>query len=385
MDEPAKYLIHAQITARGVIERNDVVGAVFGQTEGLLGDDLDLRSLQASQRVGRIEVDVTSDDGVSSGSIRIGSDMDRVETAVLAAALETIDRIGPCRATVEVEQIEDIRAAKRRRIYDRAQELVAGGFEDVGVGGQGIVEAVRTATTPVDIESYAGYPAGPGVEDEDELIIVEGRADVSRLLQFGITNVIGVEGTNVPEEVAALTEDRSVTAFFDGDRGGDLLLVELAQIGDVDFVTFAPPGQSVEDLTHADILDALAEKVPYQPSDPADASPEPAEQQSTERSLWSHVDEVINAADGAMWILDGDDTIMRRDDSDRMADILNEANDVTTVILDAPVGQREADLAARHGIALIIGREIDEFTKRPRDVRILAADTILESAQLPEQ
>ena len=38
MQDTAKYLIHADITTDGVVERSDVVGAVFGQTEGLLGD-----------------------------------------------------------------------------------------------------------------------------------------------------------------------------------------------------------------------------------------------------------------------------------------------------------------------------------------------------------
>ena len=49
-----KYLIKAHIKADGIIEKSDVVGAIFGQTEGLLGDELDLRELQRSARVGRI-------------------------------------------------------------------------------------------------------------------------------------------------------------------------------------------------------------------------------------------------------------------------------------------------------------------------------------------
>lgn len=34
-----KYLIHAQINANGIVEKPDVVGAIFGQTEGLLSND----------------------------------------------------------------------------------------------------------------------------------------------------------------------------------------------------------------------------------------------------------------------------------------------------------------------------------------------------------
>ena len=110
----AKYLIHADVRTNGVVERSDVVGAIFGQTEGLLGDQLDLRDLQESSKLGRIDVNIDSEGGRSVGTITIGSGLDRVETAVLAAALETIDRVGPCHAECAVTSIEDARAAKRR-------------------------------------------------------------------------------------------------------------------------------------------------------------------------------------------------------------------------------------------------------------------------------
>jgi len=42
-DQKAKYMIHATIKAEGTIQRKDVVGAIFGQTEGLLGEELQLR------------------------------------------------------------------------------------------------------------------------------------------------------------------------------------------------------------------------------------------------------------------------------------------------------------------------------------------------------
>ena len=51
----SKYVIKASIRANGVVNKSDVVGAVFGQTEGLLGDELDLRDLQKSGRMGRVE------------------------------------------------------------------------------------------------------------------------------------------------------------------------------------------------------------------------------------------------------------------------------------------------------------------------------------------
>ncbi|RLM63090.1 DNA primase [Halorubrum sp. Atlit-8R] len=263
MKDTEKYLIHATIAADGVVERSDVVGAVFGQTEGLLGDELDLRDLQESSRVGRIDVSVESENGQSFGEVTVASSLDKVETAILAAALETIDRIGPCHASVEVTSIEDVRAAKRREVVERAKELIAGGFEETSLASSDVLDEVRDAARVEGIVDYEGLPAGPRVGDSDAVIIVEGRADVLTLLDCGIKNAVAVEGTNVPEAVADLTADRTVTAFLDGDRGGELILRELAQVGEVDYVAFAPPGESVEDLDRDAVFEALRGKVPY--------------------------------------------------------------------------------------------------------------------------
>jgi DNA primase len=264
MPDTAKYLIHARISADGVVERNDVVGAVFGQTEGLLGDDLDLRDLQESSKVGRIDVEIDSEGGQSFGHLTIATSLDKVETAILAAGLETIDRVGPCRADLEVTSIEDVRAAKRREVVDRAKELLGDAFEGSMMSSAELVEEVRRSIRVEDMAEYEGYPAGPNAGDSDAVIVVEGRADVAQLLGYGIKNAVAVEGTDVPEAIAELTRDRTVTAFLDGDRGGDLILKELVQVGDVDLVAFAPEGQSVEDLSRHEVMAALRDKVPYE-------------------------------------------------------------------------------------------------------------------------
>jgi hypothetical protein len=261
MNDTSKYLIHAAITANGVVERSDVVGAIFGQTEGLLGDELDLRDLQQSSKVGRIDVEVASEGGQSFGEVTIASSLDRVRTAIVAAALETITRVGPCRARVEVTDIEDVREAKRREIVERAKELLAESFDESVMTSDEIREEVREAVRVENISEYAGLPAGPRVVDSDAVILVEGRADVLTLLKYGIKNAVGVEGTDVPDEIAELTDDRTVTAFLDGDRGGELILRELAQVGDIDYVAFAPEGRSVEDLDRHEVMDALRAKV----------------------------------------------------------------------------------------------------------------------------
>jgi DNA primase len=262
MEDTAKYLIHADFVVDGVVERSDVVGAAFGQTEGLLGDDLAIPDLQDSAKLGRIDVSVESEGGQSFGHITIASSLDRVETATLAAALEAVERIGPCRADVEVERIEDVRAAKRREVVDRAKELLANAFDEGAIDSDDILQEVRESVRVEDVTEYEGYPAGPNVETSDAVVVVEGRADVVTLLGYGIKNAVAVEGTDVPDEIAALTGEKTATAFLDGDRGGDMILRELAQVGDVDFVARAPDGESVEDLSRADVDAALREKSP---------------------------------------------------------------------------------------------------------------------------
>ncbi|RZV11488.1 DNA primase [Natrinema hispanicum] len=264
MEDTSKYLIHADVTADGVVERSDVVGAIFGQTEGLLGDELDLRDLRQSGKVGRIDVEISSTSGQSHGQVTIATSLDKVETATLAASLETITRVGPCRADLEVREIEDVRAAKRKEVVDRAKELLRTGFDDSIMSSDEILAEVRQHVRVEDITEYEGLPAGPRVTDSDAIIVVEGRADVLTLLKYGIKNAIAVEGTSVPDAVAELTRHRTVTAFLDGDRGGDLILEELAQVGDIDYVAFAPADSSVEELDHHEVFAALRNKVPYE-------------------------------------------------------------------------------------------------------------------------
>jgi DNA primase len=260
----AKYQIRARITAEGVIDKPDVVGAVFGQTEGLLGEELDLRDLQKSGRIGRIEVEIDSRKGKSEGEIIIPSSLDQVETAILASGLETVDRIGPCRAKIEVVSVEDIRISKRQKVVERAKEIL-GKIQEGSKGvGMDLTEAVRKAVQVEEITTYGPehLPAGPNIDQADALIVVEGRSDVLNLLRCGIKNVIAVEGTSVPQTVKDLSRGKTVTVFTDGDRAGELILREMLQTMDIDFVARAPRGSEVEELTQKALLKCLRNKIP---------------------------------------------------------------------------------------------------------------------------
>lgn len=259
-----KYMVKARINADGIVDKPDVVGAIFGQTEGLLGDDLDLRDLQKSGRIGRIEVDVVSKGGKSEGVIHMSSSLDQVETVILAAALETIDRVGPCKASIKVLGIEDVRIMKREKIVERAKELLSSLVEQAKGTSADLAQNIRQSVQVEEITTYGKdrCPAGPNVKNSDSIIIVEGRSDVLNLLKAGIKTAIAVEGTNVPKTVQDLSRERVTTAFVDGDRGGELILRELFQTSEIDYVARAPRAHEVEELSAKQLVKCLRNKVP---------------------------------------------------------------------------------------------------------------------------
>ncbi|MFW5745967.1 MAG: DNA primase DnaG [Nanoarchaeota archaeon] len=258
-----KYIVHANIEIDGVVDRPDVIGAVFGQTEGLLGSDLELRELQRSGRIGRIEVNTNVKMGKTNGEIIIPSSMDKSETAIIAAALEVIERIGPCNAHIRVVNIEDIRISKRTHVVNRAKELLKNMVDSVMPDSQEIAEEVASSVRVMEITQWGSekLPAGPSVADSEEIIVVEGRADVLNLLKNGFKNGIAMNGSNVPKSLLPLCKEKIVTVFVDGDRGGDLIVKEITALTEVDFVSKAPDGKEVEELTKKEIHKALRSRI----------------------------------------------------------------------------------------------------------------------------
>jgi len=259
----AKYIIHAQIHIEGVVDKPDVIGAIFGQTEGLLGADLELRELQRSGRIGRIEVNVNTNVGKTHGEITIPSSLDKAETCIVAAAMEVIQRIGPCNAKLEVGKIEDVRVSKRGFVIERAKILLRELTDTTLPDSQELADEVAQSVRVMEITEYGKdrLPAGPAIEESDEVIVVEGRADVLNLLKHGFKNVIAINGTSVPPTISELSQQKTLTAFVDGDRGGDLILRELMTVAEIDFVCKAPDGKEVEEITKKEIHKALRGKV----------------------------------------------------------------------------------------------------------------------------
>lgn len=262
----AKYIIHSTFHIEGIVDKPDIIGAVFGQTEGLLGNDLELRELQRNGRIGRIEVTSDVKSGKTDGTIQIPSSLDKSETCIVAAAIEIIQRIGPCNAKIGVTKIEDVRVSKRAQVISRAKELLKNLVDSVMPDSQEIADEVSYSVRVMEITTYGKdkLPAGPTIDDSDEVIIVEGRADVLNLLKHGFKNVIGMNGTSVPQTIIDLSKEKTVTVFVDGDRGGDLIVRELESVGEIDFVTKAPDGKEVEELTKKEINKALRAKIAFE-------------------------------------------------------------------------------------------------------------------------
>lgn len=254
-----KYLIEAEFETDGIVEKPDIIGAIFGQTEGLLGPDLELRELQRTGRIGRIDVDVNSNEGRSSGKIIIPSSLDSSETALIAAALETIERIGPCSSVLKLTSLKDVRSMKREFVLDRAKEIMHWlSTESTSVSNMS--ETIKEHFRAAQIQEYEGLPCGPDITTSDEIIIVEGRADVLQLLKNGVRNVIAMDGNKIPETIIKLSKEKITTLFVDGDRGGELIIKEFMQLGELDYIVQAPEGKEVEDLTKKEIFKTLREK-----------------------------------------------------------------------------------------------------------------------------
>ena len=255
-----KYMIHASFRAQGPLERPDVIGAIFGQTEGLLGNELEMRELQKEGKIGRIEVELQIVDGKSIGEIKVPTALDRSETTLIAAALETIDRIGPTEAEIKILKIEDVRGSKRDFIIGRAKQLL----ENLDSGGdlEEMSKALKEESRAAKIQEYGDEKLPAGDISGDEVIVVEGRADVVNLLKNRVNNVIGMNGTKLPAEISKLGEKKELTLFIDGDRGGKLIAKNVIHNAKIGYVAVAPDGKEVEELTGKEILMALRKKIP---------------------------------------------------------------------------------------------------------------------------
>jgi DNA primase len=363
-----KYVIRAKIEVDGVVEKPDVIGAVFGQTEGLFGPELDLRELQKSGRIGRIEIELHSKNDRTTGTIIIPTSLDRVTTALLAASIESINRVGPCAAKVTLEKIEDVRETRRKAIIERAKEILHQWTIETMPTVDEIFKELAETLKVAKVEKYGPeeLSAGPEVDSSKEIIIVEGRADVINLLRCGIHNVIALEGAKVPETIKKLCREKEATAFLDGDRGGDLILKELLQVTNIKYVARAPRGKEVEELNCKEIFEALAARVSVE-----DLLKHPRR----EKRPPEFPKEVIQWAkelEGTLEavLLNEKMELIERLPVSQLAERLQQVGGVDTVVFDGIITQRIVDIASEKNIKNIIASRISEAVKTPLNVQL---------------
>jgi DNA primase len=254
-----KYHVKLKFEVDGLVEKADIIGAIFGQTEGLLGPEMNLNELQKVSKVGRIEVNVETKGNVAKGDALIPMSTDISTAALIAAAIESIDKVGPFQAKFQLTGIDDIRAIKKKVIVDRAKKIVQDWATKTISEGEEMLKDVYDASKPGKLTSYgkAQLACGTGVFESEWIILVEGRADVINLLRAGYDNAIAIEGAKIDETVVKLTEGKKVIAFLDGDRAGDLILKELAGVVKIDKVLRAPTGREVEECTPLEVAEIL--------------------------------------------------------------------------------------------------------------------------------
>ncbi|HDI07363.1 MAG TPA: DNA primase [Candidatus Bathyarchaeota archaeon] len=362
-----KYVIRARFEVEGVVEKPDVIGAVFGQTEGLFGPELDLRELQKSGRIGRIEISLHSKQDKTTGTILIPTSLDRVSTALIAASIESINRVGPCAAKVTLEKIEDVRESKRKAIIERAKEILhKWTIESLPTADEIFRELAETLKV-AKVEKYGPeeLTAGPEIDSAKEIIIVEGRADVINLLRCGIPNVIAVEGAKIPETIIELCKRKEATAFLDGDRGGDLILKELLQVTDIKFVARAPAGREVEELNCREIFEALDNRVSIEElTKPRRRKP---------AAMPKEIAQIAKELEGTLEavLLDKEMKPLARLPVSELAEKLQEMNGVDTVVFDGVITQRMVDIASEKNIRRLVAARISEVVKQPLTVQLV--------------
>ncbi|MEM1858930.1 MAG: DNA primase DnaG [Metallosphaera sp.] len=407
-----KYIIKLTFEVDGSVDKPDVIGAIFGQTENLFGQEFDLRELQDKGRLGRIIVEIKNKGGKAEGYIEIPSNLDRVETALIASMVESVEKVGPYNAKFELKEIEDVRAEKLKKIIERAKQILTTWTREKNLDIKEVMNEISGAVKTGELIEYGPerLPAGPDVYTDPNLIIVEGRADIINLLRYGYKNTVAVEGASgkIPQSVVELSKNKKmVIAFLDGDHGGDMILKDLINANvKIDYVARAPVGREVEELTGKEIAKSLSNMIPLsqylkrqQESiasvssriETASARAEVAEQQTvqvveqprkeSEIKIPGNVMEEIKKLPGTLEgiIFDENWNLVERV---QVRDIITKLENLTNgnasfIIFDGVITQRLLELAASKNVKLIIGVRIGGINKKPENVKILTlADVI---------
>jgi len=375
-----KYHVRIRFEVEGVVEKADLIGAIFGQTEGLFGPEMNLHELQKNWKAGRIEIKLESKNGRTDGQVTIPMGTDISTAALIAAAIENIEKVGPCIANFALTAIEDIRAIKRKAITDRAKMIMKEWASKTSSESEEILKEVAAATKASKIISYGkeNLPAGPEIYLSNDVYLVEGRADVNNLLRTGISNVIAIEGTKIPQSVIKLAKEKKITAFLDGDRGGDLIEKELLQVIKPKKIFRAPSGKEVEDLTPVEILRILKEK-PEEKSKKVVTKPKPEQKPpNIPQTLQTKIKELHPKINGTLEavILDTKMKQISQVPVNQLFESLSSQKNAKIIVFDGIITQRLVDVCASIGAKSVIGHRAGNIAKKPTDITILTFEQL---------
>jgi DNA primase len=314
----------------------------------------------------------------TTGNITIPTSLDRVSTALIASSIESINRVGPCASKVKLEKIEDVREARRKIIIDRAKEILHKWTIESMPSVDEVFKEVSDTLKIGKVEKYGSeeLPAGPELESSKEIIVVEGRADIINLMRCGLLNTVALEGAKVPEAIKGLCKEKEATALLDGDRGGDLILKELQQVTDVKFIARAPRGKEVEELNCKEIFDALEAKVPMQEQQQY----RPPKREKVKVELPKEIAEIIKTLDGTLEAVLLNEKLeqLERLPVSQLAEKLQHAEGVDSIIFDGIITQRIVDIASEKNIKRIIASRLSDAVKPSLNVQLT---TFPETAQ----
>ncbi len=372
LSTPTKYLIRLKFEIEGVVERADVVGAIFGQTEGLFGPEFDLNELQKTWKIGRIEIDLESRNDRTFGEVLIPTSTDFETTSLIAATVESVDRVGPCNAKFRLISMEDVRVEKVKQIRERAKEIARDWSKKVMTEGDKVLKDISESMGKSKVVAFGKekLPAGPALDKSDTVILVEGRADVLNLLRAGIENVVGIEGTGIPQSIIELSKSKKIIAFLDGDRGGDLILKELSQVAKIEKVVRAPAGREVEELTPVEVTECLSSVI--QPSMkkeiPSMIKPEVAERI---RQLKPSLENTLEAI-----VFDENLKEILKVPVSELAKQLEseELKGARYLVFDGIVSQRIVDLSEKRGLLAVVGHRVGEISRKPQSLTVSTLD-----------
>ncbi len=379
--ESYKYILHFELSVKGLVEDSDVIGAIFGQLEGLLGEPFELRELQRIGKIGRIKAELRQRNGATEGHIIVTSNMSRPETALLAAAFESVDQVGPYPARIKLQRIVDAREERRKQIMRRAIEILRSWTASLTADTADILERIQEEGHLAELSYYGPekLPCGPAIESSDDIIVVEGRADVIQMLKYGWRNVIAIGGaTTIPKSLIELSKRKNVTVFVDGDRGGELVLKNVLSHMDVDYIAIAPPGRSVEELSAKEIRQALRNAVP------ADEYRQAMHLKSTQIQAVSpdvskKLSDLFPQVEGKLeaLLLDKDFNVIRRCKVDALyKELTSMKGEIEYIVYDGFITQRIVDAAASRGVKVIAGVKAVDVVKVPAWMRIVTKSAL---------